>query len=168
VTNARAIFDPRVRVVADFVREHISDPERLSLAAAARLANVSPEHFCRVFRARTGLSFNEWQCAYRMEYAKGLILDRWMPIGVVGVAVGYGHASTFARVFKRYEGVSPRELRAFATAYPELVNALRTGNSRLVFRVGPLVSRNCRALPLLERIAQRLRQAAHSGPGLGP
>lgn len=156
--NPRAFFDPRVRVVADYVREHISDSRRLSLAEAARLANVSPAHFCRVFHERTGVSFSEWQCAYRMEYAKSLILDRWMQVGAVGAAVGYDQASTFGRVFRRYHGVSPRRIRPFAAAYPDLVDALRAGNARLVLRVGPLAWRNSTALPALELLAQRLHQ----------
>jgi len=95
-----------------------------------------------------------------MEHAKCLILDSWMPIAVVGVAVGYDHAATFTRVFKRYEGVRPRELRSFAAAYPELMDALRTSNSRVVFRVGPLASLNSPAWPLLELVAQRLRRSS--------
>ena len=163
--NPRAIMDPRVRAVAEFVREHISDSRRLSLIDAARLANVSPEHFCRVFRARTGLSFTEWQCAFRMEHAKCLILDRWIPLAVVAVAVGYDHAATFTRVFKRYEGVSPKELRPFANTYPELADALRSANARIVFRVGPLAWRNRPVLSLLEILADRLGQVS---PGPDP
>ena len=156
------MVDPRVRVVVNFVHEHVSDPRRVSLAQAARLANLSPEHFCRLFRARTGLFFSDWQCAYRMEHAKRMILDRWIPVAVVGVAVGYDHAATFTRVFKRYEGVSPKELRPFAAHYPELVDALRSGNARLVFRVGPLAWQdNSQALHLLELLAERLRRVSN-------
>ena len=161
--SPRAILDPRVRVVTDFVREHISDPRRLSVADAARLACVSPEHFCRIFRARTGLSFTEWQCAYRMEHAKRLILQKWIPIGAVALAVGYDHAATFTRVFRRYEGVSPKRLRPFANAYPDLADALRMANSLLVFRVGPLALDNCSALSLLELLADRLRRVSDGG-----
>jgi AraC-like DNA-binding protein len=152
----RAFFDPRLRRVADHVREHISDPARLSLADAARLANVSPEHFCRLFHRSTGLSFCEWQSAYRMDCAKGLILETWTQIGLVARAVGYDHAATFCRVFKRYEGISPRQLRPFAAANPNLVDALRAGNARLVFCIGPWAERNSVALHLLEALAQRL------------
>jgi AraC-like DNA-binding protein len=157
VIDVNAIVDPRVRTVTRFVREHLSDPHRLSLVDAARLTNVSPEHFCRIFRARTGVSFADWQGAYRMEHAKGLILDRWMPIGIAGMAVGYDHASTFVRVFKRYEGVKPKELRPFANTYPDLVGALRSCNARLVFRVAPLAGRDSPAVAMLERLAQWLR-----------
>jgi AraC-like DNA-binding protein len=156
--NQRASFDPRVRVVMDFVREHISDPRRLTLKKAAHVANVTPEHFCRVFRGRTGASFSEWQCAYRMQHAKGLMLDGWIQIRAVGAAVGYSHASTFGRVFKRHEGISPRQLRPFASAYPDLVEALRLGNAALVFRVGPLARRRPTALPALQLLAQQLDQ----------
>lgn len=156
--NPRGLLDSRVRSVTDHLRENISDPRRLSLSEAARLANVSPEHFCRVFRERTGVSFSEWQRGYRMEYAKGLILDGWIQLRAVGVAVGYDHASTFGRVFKRYQGVSPRQLRPFASAYPELVDTLRVGNARLVLRVGPLAWHNPTALYALALLAQRLHQ----------
>jgi AraC-like DNA-binding protein len=156
--NPRAFLDPRVRVVADYLRDHISDPRRLSLAEASRLANVSPEHFCRVFHARAGVSFSQWQCSYRMAHAKELILDRWTQLGTVAAAVGYDHASTFGRVFKRYEGVSPRQLRPFVTAYPDLVDALRAGNARLVFRIGPLAWQNSTSLGVLALLAQRFHR----------
>lgn len=150
-----AIVDPRVRVVIEFVRAHISDPRRLSLEQAARLANVSREYFCRLFRASTGLSFSEWQDTYRMRHAKCLILDRWIPVAVARRAVGYDHAASFTRVFKRCEGINPKELRPFAAQYPELVVALRTSKSQLIFRVGPL-ARNCPDLSLLAQLAERL------------
>jgi AraC-like DNA-binding protein len=139
--NERAFLDHRLRAIEEYLRAHISDPKRLSLTHAARVANVSPEHLSRMFHERVGAPFTDWQCAVRTEAAKRFIVNGLLQLHVVGRAVGYERYETFCRVFKRYEGVPPRHLRWFVTEYPELAPAVCSFTALLVFRIGPLLSR---------------------------
>jgi AraC-like DNA-binding protein len=152
-----AFDDPRLRAVADYLLHHISDSPRLSYRKAAGIAAYCPEHFSRMFHERTGVRFVDWQCAVRMEHAKPkLLLDR-MQLGAVGRAVGYQHLSTFGRVFKRYEGVTPLRFRAFGRAHPEMRTMLTSASwPKLVFSVVALNEVQPCFAPLLTAIADRL------------
>jgi len=125
--NESAFDDPRFRAVVSYLEQHISDPKRLSLRQAACIANLCPEYFCRLFRQRVGVGFTDWQCAFRMEHARRLILDqRRRTCTSVGPAVGYENSSTFGKVFKRHHGVTPGQLRKLVTTSPEIRDALHS------------------------------------------
>lgn len=125
LANVSAFADPRLRPVLKYLHEHLADLDRLPLAKAACMAHLSPEHFSRFFRQRTGIGFGAWQTAYRMERAKCLLLQSRLPISSVGLAVGYGDATTFGRAFKRHKGLTPRQLRKLNYRNPGLHSALQ-------------------------------------------
>jgi AraC-like DNA-binding protein len=158
LVNQRAFLDPRLHAVDEYLRAHLSDPNRLSLKEAALIANVSAEHLCRRFHERVGTCFTDWQCAVRTEAAKCLIVQRHVQLRAVGRAVGYSDGSTFGRVFKRYEGVTPRQLRPFVDAYEELAPVVCACTAELVFRIGPLSLRDGESLALLLELVGRLRR----------
>ena len=156
VIKERAFCDRRLRAVDEYLRAHLSNPERLSLGDAARIANVSREHFCRMFHERVGASFIDWQSVVRTERAKFAIVEGSKPLSVVGRTVGYSDESTFGRVFRRYEGVTPRHIRPFVDAHPDLAPVVCSCTAELVFRVGPPCLRNEQMLKLLLRMAEHL------------
>lgn len=56
----------RMKLCMEFVREHYG--ERISLADAAGLLSITPEHFCRLFRKYTGQTFLAYVNQIRMEH----------------------------------------------------------------------------------------------------
>ena len=56
----------RMKLCMEFVREHYG--ERISLADAAGLLAITPEHFCRLFRKYTGQTFLAYVNQIRMEH----------------------------------------------------------------------------------------------------
>lgn len=77
----------------------------------AALSGVSVQHFCRVFKAETSMRPLEYLAGRRLAEAKSLLVNTDMEIGEIGKAVGYGDRNYFGIVFRRAEGVSPREYR---------------------------------------------------------
>ncbi|HEY8555676.1 MAG TPA: helix-turn-helix transcriptional regulator [Burkholderiales bacterium] len=152
----RAFLDRRLRAIDEYLRAHLSEPSRLTLAEAARIANVSPEHLCRLFSHRVGACFTDWQCAVRTERAKRMIVEQSVQLRAVGRAVGYGHQATFVKVFKRYEGVAPGAIRRFVESYPELAPAVCCCTAAFVFAIGPLCLVNAEVRALLLELVQRL------------
>jgi AraC-like DNA-binding protein len=149
VINERAFLEPRLHAVGEHLRAHLSDPERLSEAAAARIANVTPEHLCRLFRSLVGATFTAWQHAVRTEEAKRLIVERSLYLQRASGAVGFTRYETFCRVFKRVEDVSPKWLRLFLREYPELAAVACSQTAGFVFRIAPLARSNPKGLRLL-------------------
>ena len=96
------------RAVAD-----IADRYMTSLGAedvAARLG-ISGGHLARIFRAETGLTFNEYLTRYRMKRAVELLRDPSVRIGEVADLVGYRDQRHFSALFHRLVGVTPTQFR---------------------------------------------------------
>lgn len=95
-----------LRLVAhDLTRRH-------TLRDAAKVAGLEPAYFSRVFQRTTGLTFSEWSARVRVEEAKSMLRVLDASITSIAVSVGYTDVTTFERVFRRIERVTPRQYRA--------------------------------------------------------
>lgn len=109
-TGADSLIKPALDMMeAEYMRD-------ITLAELAESAGVTPQHFCRVFKARLGSRPLEYLARLRISKAKQLLVDTDMTIAEIAAAVGYSDQTYFGVVFKRYEGMSPsgfRRLGAF-------------------------------------------------------
>lgn len=92
-----------------YMDEHLDSG--LRLAEVARAAGMSKYHFCRRFKASTGLCFREYLARKRIARAKELLKDGDRSITDVFREVGLKDMTHFSRVFKKLEGKLPSELR---------------------------------------------------------
>ena len=95
--------------VEDHVREHL--PEDLSVDGLAKLVELSPFHFSRVFKQTTGMSPLQFVTRERIARAQQLIRETSRSIIDVALEVGYTSPSHFTKVFRRVTGVAPNEFR---------------------------------------------------------
>ncbi|HEY7123722.1 MAG TPA: AraC family transcriptional regulator [Ktedonobacterales bacterium] len=93
-----------IRQACDFLVAHHTT--NVSLAALAALAQLSPYHFLRVFRACLGLPPHAYLVQLRVAAAKRL-LAQGMPIPQAAVEAGFVDQSHLTRHFKRLVGVTP-------------------------------------------------------------
>ncbi len=104
----------RLRKVEDYVHAHLA--ESISIEMLAELAELSPFHFCRVFKQATGMSPLQFVTRERMLQAQRLIRETSRSLIEIGLEVGYTSPSHFAQVFRRTVGKSPSDFR---NALPE-------------------------------------------------
>jgi len=78
----------------------------------ARRLDLSPCHFCKLFKEQTGMTFSEYRVIRRVEKARQLLLDPTLRIGEVADACGFGSLPYFIRAFRRHQGCSPSQYRA--------------------------------------------------------
>lgn len=83
----------------------------ITLEQLSSAAGVSPQHFCRIFKARTGMRPMEYLARRRIAAAKALLDNSKKSASEIGTLVGYPNQSYFGVVFKKYEGISPTEYR---------------------------------------------------------
>lgn len=95
--------------VMDIVRTHYSQP--WTVEDLAHLVNLSPSRLHAVFRRDVGMSPYAFLIKTRMEKAKVLLEETKLSVAEVGASVGIDDASYFSRLFRRYVGTSPTEVR---------------------------------------------------------
>lgn len=108
---AQTTHEPEaVRNAKTFIHAHLA--ESLSLEAVARAVNVSPFHFCKLFKKATGLTFTDFVNHARVEKARRLLMRPSTRITEVAYDVGFQSLSHFNRSFRRITSESPTEFRS--------------------------------------------------------
>jgi AraC-like DNA-binding protein len=90
-----------------FAAEHLA--EALNLDDLAREARLSPFHFARVFREKTGFTPAAYLRSLRMGRAQELLRRGDLSVKQVGQHVGYPVIQHFSGAFKKATGMTPRE-----------------------------------------------------------
>ncbi|MBO4845346.1 MAG: response regulator [Lachnospiraceae bacterium] len=93
-----------------YIDENFTD-DSLSLNAVAGYSNVSPNYFSGIFSNEMDMTFVEYVTSKRMELAKKLLKTTNMHTGEIAGEVGYKDQHYFSVVFKKTQGMSPRDYR---------------------------------------------------------
>lgn len=83
--------------------------KRLSLADLANVVGLSGDYISRIFKEKTNYSAIEYLNYYRIKKAKSLLMHEDLKITDIAGMVGFESLHYFSRMFKKYEGVSPRK-----------------------------------------------------------
>lgn len=119
---ATASADHRVAEALRHV-EATGPAERCSLTQVAARLRVSPSHLNRLIERETGQSFTAHERAARMTLAATLLQTTTLSVKEVAAHVGYSHASSFDRWFRRTFAATPGEYRRQGLAAPEAPQA---------------------------------------------
>lgn len=102
--------DHRARLVAqvqEYIRQNLD--KRLTLNDVASVFNFSPNYLSQLFARSGSSSFVEFVTAARIAAAKHLMATSDLKVYEISNRVGFESAFYFSKVFKKLEGVSPRE-----------------------------------------------------------
>lgn len=92
-----------------FLREQYNG--NYSLEDVARVANLSPYHFTRLFKAQTGKTPFEYLLDIKLEKAREMLQANRLTVTEVCFSCGFNNLSHFTTVFKRKTGMSPSGYR---------------------------------------------------------
>ncbi len=110
MSSKRREYERRVNRVVDYVERNPA--AELSLEGLARIANFSPYHFHRVFRAITGETLFDFGQRLRIEKgARMLLRSKERSVLETAQSCGFASAATFARAFKAHFGMSATQWR---------------------------------------------------------
>ena len=90
---------------------HANDSGNISLAAMAKIAEVTPHHFASLFTKATGLSPHQYVLRTRIERAKIHLRDEMLSVAQVSRLTGFRTQEHFTKVFRRIVGVTPSAFR---------------------------------------------------------
>lgn len=92
-----------------YINEHY--PEDISIKILADIEHYNESYYCEWFKRRTELSPMEYIKKLRMEKAKELLAGTDYSVLQIAEQVGYSFNSSFSRIFKEAEGISPAHFR---------------------------------------------------------
>lgn len=98
-----------VLAAKEFMRNHYT--RRLTLDEIAGEVHLNAQYFSVLFKRESGVSVVDYLTGLRMEQSKALLRDSGMAINEIARAVGYDDPDYFSRVFRRNNGMSPRQYR---------------------------------------------------------
>jgi len=100
----------RLKPVFDYINrnlDHVITVDELS-----KINGITPQHFCVLFKEITGLRPMEYINSHRIKLAKDLLLrEPSLHVSDVGKRVGFDNNSYFSTIFRKFEGVSPRQYK---------------------------------------------------------
>jgi AraC family transcriptional regulator len=99
----------RLRRVLDYIGDNLA--KDVSLSELAAVAGMSPHYFAEIFKNSTGYAPHRYLLLQRIELAKRELSDAKWSIVEVGLNAGFQNASHFARIFRKFVGVSPSRFR---------------------------------------------------------
>ena len=103
----------RKRMELAAVREYLDEyfTEKIMLEELAEKFFINKFYLSKIFKETYGTTVNNYLISKRITRAKQLLRFTDMTEDEVGVAVGMGDANYFSRMFRKVEGISPREYR---------------------------------------------------------
>lgn len=94
----------------EYVKQNFCDPN-ITLISVAEYVHMSPAHFSTVFSQSVGKSFISYLTGLRIEKAKKLLVSGDMKLSDIAMEIGYNEPNYFSHVFRKAEGVTPKEYR---------------------------------------------------------
>lgn len=94
----------------EYVQNNFCDPN-ITLISVAGHVGMSTAHFSTVFSQSMGKSFIAYLTKLRIEKAKELLVKTDMKLSDVAMEIGYNEPNYFSHVFRKSEGVTPKEYR---------------------------------------------------------
>jgi AraC family transcriptional regulator len=100
------------RMVANYVDEHLA--ESVSLAALAKLVNLSTFYFCRAFKQSFGVPPHRYHTLRRIDRAKIMLANPARSVTETALHLGFSETSSFSAAFRHTTGTTPTAYRRAA------------------------------------------------------
>ena len=105
--QSRLHYSAEIYAVIRFMETSLSEP--YGITDFARHANLSPYHFCRLFKRATGLSPVKYFNLLKIKKACSLLAGTRLRIKEIALRLGFKDQCYFSRAFKKVMGYSPEK-----------------------------------------------------------
>ncbi|MBY0162434.1 response regulator [Cytobacillus firmus] len=112
--TSQEVLSSQSNRIVENTRQYIDEHYRqkgLTIHDVAKSNHVSPNYLSYLFKKYTGSSLWEYVVKLRMEESRALILNTDLRRYEIAERVGYESPEHFSKIFKKYYGVSPSELK---------------------------------------------------------
>lgn len=109
-------YSPMVRKVLMHIDADLTAD--LSLNAHAKLLHVNPSYLSNTFKKETGSTLTDYVTQKRIQYALHLLRHSNLQVQVIAQHCGISDVAYFAKLFKKFTGLTPTEYRGHALHHP--------------------------------------------------
>lgn len=107
---AVSCVDNAVERALGYIKENFT--KEISLSSVAEQSGVTPEHLSRAIKRRTGIGFNAYINALRLEKAAFMLRnENGVSVSDIAFACGFNDSNYFSFRFKRTYGVAPSRMK---------------------------------------------------------
>jgi len=99
-----------VRRACEYIEENYNNPD-ISLNTVAAHVALSPTHFSTIFSQEMSVTFIDHLIGVRMERVKEMLASTDEKIVNIAFNVGYNEPNYLSYLFKKREGLTPKEYR---------------------------------------------------------
>lgn len=104
-----------LEIILDYIKQNLN--KKIRLEQLAKLADLSPNHFHKIFTETLGITPNNYIIDLKLKKAKKLLLTSTLNISEIAMECGYSTVAYFSIAFKKHFNLSPLEYRKRHT-YP--------------------------------------------------
>ena len=102
-------YDPRVRKAMRYITDNYAS--NINVADVADIVQLNPVYFGSLFKKETNMTFREYLNTIRLNQAEDMLRACKWNVTEAAQNCGFSDVFYFSRLFKKYKGVSPSELR---------------------------------------------------------
>ena len=99
----------KIQHILNYIQNHHSD--NLTIDMLCKKFGYSKEHFCRVFKSTTKMTFSIYMQITRIEKAKKLLQETKLDINTISEKCGFSDPCYFTKCFKKYTEYTPTKFR---------------------------------------------------------
>ncbi len=107
-TGAKPVHT-KLNAILLHIHNHLD--QELKVAALAQMAELSPPHFCRIFKKSTGLSPHRYILIQRIALAKELLNNSKISLSDIALQCGFYDQSHLNLQFRNFTGFTPKAYR---------------------------------------------------------
>ena len=104
----------RINTIYEYSLNNFRD--KIQLEEIAKVANISPNSFCRFFKSRTGKTYSQFLIELRVGHACKLLIENSQCLKRLCYESGFNNFSSFHKYFKMITGKSPLNYQKEFTA----------------------------------------------------
>lgn len=106
---SKANYDDLINNAKKYIAAHLN--EKLTVQIISEITHMSPSHFSRVFKQKTGFSPYDYVLISRLNKAKDYLQKTNMTVSQIAYEVGFNSDTNFIFFFKTNTGISPSKFR---------------------------------------------------------
>ena len=108
-THRIKLDNERIKTVIGFISDHY--PNQIRVEQMAKLIDLSTQHFCRFFKAKTEMSPVDYLNSFRIEKACEMLIETDKQLMDISMECGFDSLSYFIKQFKKRKLFTPAEYR---------------------------------------------------------